>query len=231
MKKKHGLKFLSLLVVLGMLLSACSNSTSGSGNTASKGNAEENIGKFPKSVKNNKTPIKDGTLHYALVSDTPFEGTLNYAFYEGQPDADVMQFFDIPLFSVNKNYEITNDGPATYKLSNDNKTITVTIKDNVNWSDGKPVTAQDYEYSFLVIGNKDYTGVRYGDELMQSIVGMKEYHEGKASNISGIKIINDKTLSITFTKANPSLLTGLWAYAMPKHYLGDVPIKDLAKSR
>lgn len=230
MKKKHGLKFLSLLVVLGMLLSACSNSTSGSGNTASKGNAEENIGKFPKSVKNNKTPIKDGTLHYALVSDTPFEGTLNYAFYEGQPDADVMQFFDIPLFSVNKNYEITNDGPATYKLSNDNKTITVTIKDNVNWSDGKPVTAQDYEYSFLVIGNKDYTGVRYGGELMQSIVGMKEYHEGKASNISGIKIINDKTLSITFTKANPSLLTGLWAYAMPKHYLGDVPIKDLAKS-
>ncbi|MDR7000807.1 oligopeptide ABC transporter substrate-binding protein [Neobacillus niacini] len=231
MKKKHFYKFFSLLVVLGLLLSACSNSTGGSKKpTASNEKAEENIGQFPNVVKNDKKEIKDGSLTYALVSDTPFEGTLNYAYYSGQPDSEVLQFFDLPLFTTNKDYEFTNDGAATYELSNNNKTITVKIKDNVNWSDGKPVIAQDYEYSFLVIGNKDYTGVRYGDALIQSIVGMKEYHEGKAKNISGIKIIDDKTLSITFKEANPSLLTGLWSYAMPKHYIGDIPIKDLAKS-
>lgn len=232
MKKKYLFKFFSFMALLVLVLSACSNSTGGNGKKTetSNGKPKENIGNFPLVVKNDKKAINDGSLTYGLVSDTPFEGTLNYAYYEGQPDFEVLQFFDEPLFSTNGDYEYTNDGAATYEMSKDNKTITVKIKDNVNWTDGKPVTAQDYEYSFLVIGNKDYTGVRYGDAIIQSIVGMNEYHEGKAQNISGIKIIDDKTLSITFTQANPSLLTGLWAYALPKHYLGDVAIKDLAKS-
>ncbi|MGG3469823.1 oligopeptide ABC transporter substrate-binding protein [Neobacillus pocheonensis] len=232
MKKKYLFKLFSFMALLVLVLSACSNSTGGSGKKTetSNGKPKENIGNFPLVVKNDKNAINDGSLTYGLVSDTPFEGTLNYAFYDGNPDFLVLQFFDEPLFSTNGDYEYTNDGAATYEMSKDNKTITVKIKDNVNWTDGKPVTAQDYEYSFLVIGNKDYTGVRYGDAIIQSIVGMNEYHEGKAQNISGIKIIDDKTLSITFTQANPSLLTGLWPYALPKHYLGDVAIKDLAKS-
>lgn len=238
MKKSKLVKVITPVVALGLVASACSSSTSNNSSTdggskkptASSQKPQENIGNFPLVKNADKQPIADGTLNYGEVSDTPFEGTLNYAFYDGQPDADVLQFFDEPLFSTNGDYEFTNDGAATYQMSNNNKTITVKIKDNVNWTDGQPVTAQDYEYSFLVIGNKDYTGVRYGDAIIQSIVGMDKYHAGKAKNISGIKIINNKTLSITFTKANPSLLTGLWPYAMPKHYLGDIPIKDLAKS-
>jgi len=235
MKKKHLLKILSLIIVLGLFLSACSSSTGGKneGKNDKSGNAAKapvDTSKFPMMVKNDKKAIEDGTINYALVSDTPFEGTLNYAFYTGSPDAEVLQFFDESLFATNGDYEFTNDGAASYEMSNDNKTITVTIKDNVNWSDGKPVTAEDYKYSFLVIGSKDYTGVRYGDAIIQSIVGMKDYHAGKAKDISGIKILGEKKLSITFTDANPSLLTGLWPYAMPKHYLGDIPIKDLAKS-
>lgn len=108
--------------------------------------------------------------------------------------------------------------------------MTIKIKDNVRWHDGEPVKAEDLEYAYLVIGNKDYTGVRYGDALIQDIVGMDEYHSGKADKISGIKVIDDKTLTITWKHANPSVLTGIWAYPLPKHYLKDVPIKDLAKS-
>lgn len=231
-KKNHLFKFMSLIVVLGLLLSACGSKSSsgGSSGSSSSSKPKEDISKFPMVVKNDKSAVADGSLNYALVSDTPFAGTLNYAFYDGAPDAEVMQFFDEPLFATNGDYEFTNDGAASYEMSNENKTITVTIKDNVNWSDGQPVTAEDYKYSFLVIGSKDYTGVRYGDAIIQSIVGMKDYHAGKAKDISGIKILGKKKLSITFTEANPSLLTGLWPYAMPKHYLGDIAIKDLAKS-
>ncbi|MEK5393658.1 oligopeptide ABC transporter substrate-binding protein [Margalitia sp. FSL K6-0131] len=234
MKKKHLFKFFSLIVVLGLLLSACSSSTGGGkkneGKPSKPGKEVVDTSKFPLEVKNNKDAIQDGTLNYALVSNTPFEGTLDYAFYTGSPDSKVLQFFSEPLFWTNEDYEYTNDGPASYTLSDDKKTFTVKIKDNVNWSDGKPVTAEDYKYSFLVIGSKDYTGVRYGDDLIQSIVGMDDYHKGKAKDISGIKIIDEKTVSFTFTKASPALLTGFWPYAMPKHYLGDIPIKDLAKS-
>jgi peptide/nickel transport system substrate-binding protein len=230
MKKKHLFKFFSLLLALALVLSACSSKTGTDSKKPVASKDKESIGNFPMVAKNHKDPVSDGSLTYALVSDTPFEGTFNYAFYTGNPDVEVMQFFDEPLFSTDGDYQYTQDGAATYKMSDDNKTITVKIKDNVNWSDGQPVKAEDYEYSFLVIGSKDYTGVRYGDAIIQSIVGMDAYHKGTAKNISGIKIIDDKTLSITFTKSNPSLLTGLWPYATPKHYLGDVPIKDLAKS-
>jgi peptide/nickel transport system substrate-binding protein len=229
-KKKWRWKFFVVLVVLLLGLTACSsNSTNNKGNknqTAQK----EDISKFPMTVKNDGKIVEDGVLKYGLVSDTPFEGTLSYAFYTGQPDAEILQFFDESLFHINKDYEITNDGAATYELSDDKKTITIKIKDNVKWHDGEPVKAEDLEYAYLVIGHKDYTGVRYGDALIQDIVGMEEYHSGKADKISGIKVIDDKTLTITWKHANPSVLTGIWAYPLPKHYLKDVPIKDLAKS-
>ncbi|WP_027408843.1 oligopeptide ABC transporter substrate-binding protein [Anoxybacteroides tepidamans] len=231
MKKRYW-KFLSVLAGVSLLLSACTSNTTSSNEKNNKNEQtaqKETIGNFPMTVKNDGKVV-DGVLTYGLVSDTPFEGTLNYAFYTGQPDAEILQFFDESLFRTNGDYEITNDGAATYELSPDKKTITIKIKDNVKWHDGEPVKAEDLEYAYLVIGNKDYTGVRYGDALIQDIVGMDEYHAGKAPNISGIKIIDDKTLSITYKHANPSVLTGIWAYPLPKHYLKDIPIKQLAQS-
>ena len=95
------------------------------------------------------------------------------------------------------------------KFSEDNKTVTVKIDDKLNWTDGNPVTAEDYAFAFEVIGNKDYDGPRY-DESFENIVGMTDYHDGKASSISGIKILNDKEVSITFIEASPSTKSGLW---------------------
>ncbi|PKR82375.1 oligopeptide ABC transporter substrate-binding protein, partial [Heyndrickxia camelliae] len=116
-KKNHLFKFLSLIVVLGLLLSACGSKTGSNGSSGSSSNSKpkEDISKFPLAVKNDKSAVADGSLNYALVSDTPFEGTLNYAFYQGEPDAEVMQFFDEPLFATNGDYEFTNDGAASYE--------------------------------------------------------------------------------------------------------------------
>ncbi|WP_374719684.1 oligopeptide ABC transporter substrate-binding protein [Parageobacillus toebii] len=219
-----------MLVVLLLGLTACSSNSTNNKDNKNQTVQKEDISKFPMTVKNDGKIVEDGVLKYGLVSDTPFEGTLSYAFYEGDPDFKILQFFDESLFHINKDYEITNDGAATYELSDDKKTMTIKIKDNVKWHDGEPVKAEDLEYAYLVIGHKDYTGVRYGDALIQDIVGMEEYHSGKADKISGIKVIDDKTLTITWKHANPSVLTGIWAYPLPKHYLKDVPIKDLAKS-
>ncbi|OAT73215.1 oligopeptide ABC transporter substrate-binding protein [Parageobacillus thermoglucosidasius] len=230
MRKTWHWRFFVVFAVFLLGLTACSSSTSNDKDGKDTKTAQkEDISKFPMTVKNDGK-IVDGVLNYGLVSDTPFEGTLNYAFYEGDPDSEVLQFFDEPLFRFNEDYEITNDGAATYELSDDKKTMTIKIKDNVKWHDGEPVKAEDLEYAYLVIGHKDYTGVRYGDALMQDIVGMEEYHSGKADKISGIKVIDDKTLTITWKHANPSVMTGIWAHPLPKHYLKDVPIKDLAKS-
>ncbi|MBA9025091.1 peptide/nickel transport system substrate-binding protein [Peribacillus huizhouensis] len=184
---------------------------------------------FTTVTTNSKPAIKNGHLNYGLSSDTPFTGILSHLLYTGNPDSLILQFFDESLLQSDENYTFNNEGAATYEMSDDNKTITLTIKDHVKWHDGAPVTGSDLEYAFLVIGNPDYTGVRY-DKQMQMVKGMEEYHKGKVDYISGIKV-DGKKISITFKEANPSILTGgVWTYPMHKEYLKDVAIGDLESS-
>ena len=221
-------KVLSAMAVSMLILSACKGGDDKP--TSAKPTEKVETSAFPVKVKNDKEAITGGVLKYGLISDTPFEGILNTVFYEGQPDSEVLQFFDEALLSTDENYVYDQDGAATYELSEDKKVITLKIKDNVKWHDGNPVTAEDLEYAYLVIGSPKYTGVRY-DTQMSMIEGMEEYHTGKAKNISGVKVIDPQTISITFKEANPSVLTGLWTYPLPKKYLGDVAIDKLVESK
>ncbi|MEH7455782.1 oligopeptide ABC transporter substrate-binding protein [Bacillus sp. JJ1127] len=226
MSKPKFYKVLSTLAISTLLLSACGGGDS-SKKTSSTQKAETD--KFSTVVKNDKKEVQDGSLTYALVSKTPFEGILSRVMYSGNPDYEVIKLFDEDLLYTDKNWEINNEGPATYTISDDKKTITIKIKDNVKWHDGNPVTAEDLEYSYLIIGNSKYTGVRY-DTQMQMIEGMEDYHAGKTDKISGVKVLDPKTISITFKEVNASMKTGLWTSPTPKKYLGDVPIEKLAES-
>lgn len=94
-------KVLSTLAVSTLLLSACGGS-GGSEKTSSTKKVDTN--KFSASVKNDKKEIKDGSLTYGLVSNTPFEGLLNFAVYEGILITKSLQF------SMNLYYQMTKTG-------------------------------------------------------------------------------------------------------------------------
>jgi peptide/nickel transport system substrate-binding protein len=247
-----------LLLALVMMLAACSSNngdgsapnsaseaevngsttpTEGDGNATpaktDKPAAEDglySIDDFSNVKKNEGEPIQGGSINFGLVSDTPFEGTLNWNFYSGDPDAQVLSWFDEGLLTWDKNYLYTNDGAATYEASEDGRTFTFTIKDNVNWQDGKPVTAEDWLFAHEVIGNPKYDGPRY-DSSFANIVGMTEYHEGKAKTISGIEVLSEKKLKITYIQSTPSLLTGgIWSYPLAKHIFGNIPVDKISSS-
>ncbi|MFC4023961.1 oligopeptide ABC transporter substrate-binding protein [Oceanobacillus longus] len=173
--------------------------------------------------------IDGGTLNFGLVSSSVFEGTLNWNFYSGAPDAEVIEWFDESLLSTDENFTFTQDGAATFEVNEAGDVFTFTINENVNWHDGEPVTAEDWAYSFEVIADPDYDGVRYGN--VTNVVGVEEYHDGEADTISGLEIIDDKTLQMTFKQASPSLLaSGIWPYAMPKHVFEDIPVAEMSAS-
>lgn len=216
-KKLYGL--LAALLVLTLVLTGCSGGS---------GDKQVDKSKFPLKTSNNKTAVKDGTLNVGLISDTPFQGTFYDSLIADFPTQEIWSWVEdnTGLLDPNKDYQISNKGAATYKYSNGNKTITIAIKKGVNWSDGKPVTSQDLKYSYLVTGNPKYAGQQYGP-MFSNVVGMDAYHSGKAKDISGIKIIDDRTLSITYKQAGPSLRDGVWSYPMPYHYLKGIPIGKL----
>lgn len=226
MAKKHSLLLISLLFLSGVFL-------------VLRMGYNEQIAiaapVFPLEVSNQGEALEDGELVYGLVSNAPFEGTLNAVFYSGAPDAEVMGFFDESLLAVDSDSLITNEGAATYTISEDKKTITITIKDGVNWHDGEPVKASDLLYAYELLGHPDYEGTRY-TFMVSNVEGMPDYHEGEAKTISGIKVSEgDKTIAITFTEATPSLMSGIWTMPVPRHYLGDittgeVTMKDIVTS-
>lgn len=235
--------FFTMMLVFVLALAACSekeaatptpSTNTGETKTEEKPAKEEgvySIEDFSNVKTNEGTAIEGGSITYGLVSDTAFEGTLNFNFYSGNPDANVLQWFDEGLLTWDKDYVYTNDGAATYETSEDGKTFTLTIRDNVNWHDGKPVTAEDLQFAYEVIGNKAYDGPRY-DSNFTSVVGMDDYHAGKAKTISGIKVLSEKQISITYKESTPSLLTGgVWTYPLAKHIFGDMDVAKMSSSK
>ena len=195
--------------------------------------AKLNLSLFPIKTSNNEPAIEGGTLQVAIVKDDPLVGVFNEVLYTDSYDGDIiLTFLSSNIFEVDENFEITDTGAAILKVDAKNKKAIIKIKDGIKWSDGQPLTADDVIYAYEVVGNKDYPGVRYTEES-QKIVGMKEYHNGSAKNISGIKKIDDKTVEISFSQLGQSIYAvgnGLIGNALPKHYLKDIPIKDLISS-
>ena len=52
------------------------------------------------------------------------------------------------LMMPNENGDIVNGQAKSYHVSADGLTYTFTLRDNLKWSDGKPVTAHDFVYSW-----------------------------------------------------------------------------------
>ena len=217
------------VLVMMMLLMSC-----GPGQKKSTdGNKNSESIKFETETQNKDNAVPGAVLSVAMVKDSPLVGIFNEAMYKDGYDGDVIEWFlTNVILDIDENFEITDTGIATLNVDPENKKATIKIKDGMKWSDGQPIVADDVIYPYEVIGNKDYTGVRYSDESAK-IVGMEEYKAGKASTISGIKKVDDKTVEISFKEIGQGIFTGgngLLTYAMPKHYLKDVPIKELEKS-
>lgn len=112
----------------------------------------------------------------------------------------------------------------------DSQNFVVHIHDDATWSDGTPITAEDVEFTFLrlaspVIGNP--TMVLYAFEG----VGDDGFVEEGASDVAGVKIIDDKT--IRFTTKYPIALTtfqntyACYLHTLPKHVLEDLGEDEL----
>ncbi|RLL46755.1 oligopeptide ABC transporter substrate-binding protein [Oceanobacillus piezotolerans] len=246
--KKTSKWLLALMLVLLLVLAACSGGSDeettadepaeegteegtekDAGDEKSAEDGLVSIDDFAVDKTNSGEAIDGGTLNFGLVSDTVFEGLLHPVFYEGDPDYQVMKFFAEGLLSVDNNFNYTQDGAATWEVDEAGTTFTFTIGENVNWHDGQPVTAEDLAFAYEVIGHPEYTGIRY--YAVENVVGIDEYNAGEADTISGIEIVDDKIIKITFKEANPSLLaSGIWDDPLPKHIFKDIPVAEMAES-
>ena len=176
---------------------------------------------FDERVENDGEAIEGGTLSIGYVTDSPFTGIFSWELYTGNPDAIVMGYTMGSLLGTDENYQYDDSGAASFELDQDTNTVSMTLKDDVLWHDGEPVTSGDIAFALEVIGHPDYTGVRYSGDLA-NIVGMEAYKNGESDSIEGITLVDDKTIEIEYQSVGVQMLQaggGVWGYAAPRHYL------------
>jgi len=226
MKKRNVMILFSATVAL--TLAACGSKEQSSSTSS---NAAKT--KYASEVTHDGTPIKGGTLKYAIVSSSPFSGIFADELSADTNDSTIGGLVDESMFEYDENRKLTNTGLASIEFDVENKTATVTLNSkDYKWSDGQPVTIDDYIFAYQAIGNKDYTGVRYDDDY-KNVVGMEDYHDGKADSVSGLEKVDDYTVKIHFKEMSPSMqLAGgsVCAYIMPKHIFKDIPETEWEQS-
>lgn len=224
----------SLIFAATVTLVACgSHKNEQAKETTSSNQADqsEEVITFETSIKNEGEAIEGGTLKYALVGD-PFEGILSSFLYSSGSDANIIDYFNEGLLGYDENFTIDNSGFADFSYDQKAKTVTIKIPKDTKWDDGQPLTIDDVIFPYYVIGNKDYTGIRYG-ESYANVEGMEAYHKGETDTISGLERIDDYTLTIHYLNFSNSMLQaggGVGTFIEPSHILKDIPIKDLEDS-
>ena len=98
-------------------------------------------------------------------------------------------------------------------------TYTVKIRDDIKFSDGEPMTADDIIFTYYLICDPSFTG---GATLnTQPITGLADYIEGDATKIEGIKKVDDYTVSVTTDSYDVTTIYQLGSIVLPLHYYGD----------
>lgn len=119
------------------------------------------------------------------------------------------------LTRLGKNQEPEPAMAKEWKVSEDKKKYTFTLRDGVKWSNGEPVTAQDFEYAWKRMLDPKTAPPSPAAFLAYVIEGAEAFNsgKGKAEDVK-VKAINEKTLEVTLAKpasyflnmvANPAL--------------------------
>lgn len=162
------------------------------------------------------TGNRDGILHWGngtdpqeldphIVTGIPEHHILT-ALLEGLVAKDPATLEPIP--AVAKQWSISNDG----------KTYTFQLRHNAVWSNGDPVTAHDFAWSWWR-ALQPALGNQYAYMLFP-IKNSEAYAKGEIDDFSqvGVKVLDDYTLEVELTNATPYFLQLLDHYSMfPVH--------------
>ncbi len=169
-------------------------------------------------------PAKDRETSDALVvgDSGDFKGQFITLYNSSVNDADVMRLCSSPLLKYNRDGEIVHVLAKSYEVSEDKKTFTFKLRDDVVFSDGTPLTAKDVAFTYTAHADPSYDGRAV--DVVQDFVGFEEYNtdtEGKVESLSGIKVIDDHTISFEFKEAlRANVEKFIFTYIMPEHFYG-----------
>ncbi|MEK9199939.1 peptide ABC transporter substrate-binding protein [Ureibacillus sp. FSL E2-3493] len=177
--KKNSFLLLSMLLALSLVLAACNF-----------GGSEENSGSESEEKELNLVIASEPpSLHPQLATDSTSNAILQNVF-EG--------------LTTIKDGEVVEAAAEKIDVSDDQLTYTFTLRD-AKWSNGDPVTAEDFEYAWKFALNPENAS-EYAS-ILYPIKGAQAYNLGQGSvEDLGIKVVDEKTLEVTLENPTPYFL-------------------------
>lgn len=173
---KRGFRFgLILFVMIGLIAAGCSN-------------GNQNADKKQSQVLKLNVEQEPTSLDPAIAFEFNSMDVVN-SMFEG-------------LMRLDKNDQPQPAAAEKVEVSKDKKTYTFTLRDGLKWSNGDPLTAEDFEYSW-----KRALDPKTGSEasfLMFFIKNAEKYNAGdaKADDV-GVKALDGKTLEVKLEQPTP----------------------------
>ena len=112
------------------------------------------------------------------------------------------------LVTLNQKLEVEGDLAESWTVSPDGKTYTFKLRNNIVFHDNTRVTANDVKYSIERAAdpkNASPTVTAY----LGNIVGVTDKFTGKATEVSGVKVVDERTVSIQLIEASDFFLKEL----------------------
>ena len=169
MSKKLLCTLLIIMMVAVSVLAGCGDSEQGA-SEGSSGEVVVNIKTTPKSWDPGKNANVEG-MH------------ISYNLFEG-------------LMRENEEGELVPGVAERYEISDDETVYTFYLREDAKWSDGEPVTAQDFEYAWKRVCDPA-TASTYAFIMTPYIKGAQEYYDGTGSiDDIAITAVDDHTLKV-----------------------------------
>ena len=119
----------------------------------------------------------------------------------------VMQLFS-GLIRLDDDLEPAPDIAERWQVSDDGKTYTFYLRQDAKFHDGREVKAEDFKYSWQRACDTA-TGSQTAATYLGDIVGVNEMLSGTATEISGVKVVDDYTLQVTIDAPKSYFLSKL----------------------
>lgn len=186
----------SILLVLSLFLSACSGNSN-----ATNGNAKD---------KANKPQLAaEQTLNFTSAADIP---TLDLPQATDTTSFGVLGMVKSGLMTIYNNKLVPDLAKAEPDVNADGTVYTFHLRDGIKYSDGSPVTAQDFVWSWQheidpkTASPYNYIVASANIKNAAKIMDKNSDICGKVDQL-GVKALDDKTLQVTLDKPTPYFLS------------------------
>ena len=165
---------------------------------------------------------RTGTL--LLMGAEPEEEDLDPALTTGSAEGYVGLLYS-GLVRLAPDMQILPDLAESWMVSPDGLVYTFTLRANLTFQNGLPLTAEDVKYSWERAADPD-TGSTTADSYLGDIVGVTEKLNDEAEEVSGVVVVDERTLQVTLEKPVPYFLAKLTyptSSVVPQETIEDSP--------